>query len=648
MRIELQQIELQFKQANEQIKFTDFSYFYGRMGAGKTSIAKLIDYCLGGDLDFSPALQLEFVSAKLFLVINDTLLTLERVRESNQIVASWNKNDSFEVVVPARKANGEVIPNSGIENLSDLIFYVSGIRPPKVRRSKTQEDSDLERLSIRDLLWYCYLDQDSMDSSFFNLDAEAAFYKRNKSKDVLRYIVGFHQERVAELETELQLTRENRLSLQSGAESLKRALEGEGIGTQLEISGLIQELENELVQVNQEIIRLRKKARENIPHYVDEIRQNARVLVNELLSISDAISSVEETIRDDERHIHELQMLRAKFRRASSARSILAGVEFVACPRCSQQLPVRETDECPVCGQGEPIETEDNINLDVIDADTQSRIQELKDSIERHSDQLSNLRHRNQYLVNEKQRLDQTVNEAMREYDSAYLSNALGKERRRAEIEQSVSKLGDYLRLRSKVDELLNNASNLEGKEIELRRLLKEARAEAEKDNSNLSELASLFLECLVRSRYPGIRNDDIVQIKAPNYLPELFSPEIGDLAVTSFSNISSGGKKSLFKTCFAVAIHRLAMKIDAELPNLLIIDSPMKNISERENDQEFRGFHQMLYELAASELAGTQFILIDKEYLPPPSDLEINFEARHMTPDNLDYPPLIRYYKGH
>jgi hypothetical protein len=188
----------------------------------------------------------------------------------------------------------------------------------------------------------------------------------------------------------------------------------------------------------------------------------------------------------------------------------------------------------------------------------------------------------------------------------------------------------------------------LEAKEIELRRLLKEARSEAEKDNSNLAELESLFLNCLVRSRYPGIKVDDIVNIKAPNYLPELVSPDIGDLAVTSFSNISSGGKKSLFKTCFAIAIHRLAMKIGAELPNFLIIDSPMKNISERENVQEFRGFHQMVYELAASELAGTQFILIDKEYLPPPKGLEIDFAARHMTPDNPDYPPLIRYYEGH
>ena len=45
--------------------------------------------------------------------------------------------------------------------------------------------------TMRDLLWYCYLDQDEFDSSFFYLEDSAPFYKRNKSRDVLRYVIGF-------------------------------------------------------------------------------------------------------------------------------------------------------------------------------------------------------------------------------------------------------------------------------------------------------------------------------------------------------------------------------------------------------------------------------------------------------------------------
>jgi len=82
-------------------------------------------------------------------------------------------------------------------------------------------------------------------------------------------------------------------------------------------------------------------------------------------------------------------------------------------------------------------------------------------------------------------------------------------------------------------------------------------------------------------------------------------------------------------------------------LPTFLIIDSPMKNISERENRAQFEGFFDMLYDLCNSELNGTQFILIDKECCPPPENFKPRFNTRHMTPDNDDYPPLIRYYRG-
>jgi hypothetical protein len=83
-------------------------------------------------------------------------------------------------------------------------------------------------------------------------------------------------------------------------------------------------------------------------------------------------------------------------------------------------------------------------------------------------------------------------------------------------------------------------------------------------------------------------------------------------------------------------------------LPTLLIIDSPMKNISERENRQQFVGFHEMLHEFVQGELKGTQVILIDKELHAPGQGFSVGFDSRHMTPDDAANPPLIRYYRGH
>ena len=66
-----------------------------------------------------------------------------------------------------------------------------------------------------------------------------------------------------------------------------------------------------------------------------------------------------------------------------------------------------------------------------------------------------------------------------------------------------------------------------------------------------------------------------------------------------------------------------------------------MKNISERENQEQFEGFHKMLYELAETGLAGTQFIVIDKEFCAPSNGTNISLSMRHMTPED----PIILHW---
>src|SRR6266436_9474732 len=118
----------------------------------------------------------------------------------------------MQVAVPARDADGEVVPGTGIENLSDLIFWMSSLTPPRVRKSKLKADSETKRLSMRNLLWYCYLDQDEIDSSFFHLEENANPYQRYASLDVIRYVIGYHDEQVAEIEAQLEELRGERMA----------------------------------------------------------------------------------------------------------------------------------------------------------------------------------------------------------------------------------------------------------------------------------------------------------------------------------------------------------------------------------------------------------------------------------------------------
>ena len=590
-------------------------------------------------------MQSEFSAATLVLHVNESELTLTRNKSSDQIRAQWEKNGQpFDVIIPARTGHVEVIPDTGIEVLSDLFFVLADVTPPKVRRSRLKEESELERLSMRDVLWYCYLDQDSMDSSFFNLDGEQ--FKKLKSRNVLRFIIGFHQEHVAELEAELQKLREDRLRSEGAVKAIREALESSDLSSPVELEARRKRLQEKLQAVESKIENARSEVSEHITHEMENLRERGRQLGAELGDCELALTELAESIGNDGSHRNTLLSLAARFKRAQSAREVLSGVEFNECPCCSRTLPEREGEVCRLCGQSEAETAEAAID-EAIDRDVANRVGELEQRIRLQEEQRSELRRKKEKLVADKSIVDAELNRASQAYDSAYLAAALESEKQRAAIVQESSDLKELEVIVKRIEELTKEIESLSGREKTMRDELTAARKQAEGDTANITELKRLFLDCLLRSRLVGFNNDDIVEARSPNFLPEVQSQSTGDLAVTSFANMGSGGKKCIFKCCFAVAIHRLAVQINAMLPKILIIDSPMKNISERENREQYEGFHDMLYELAQGELSGTQIIMIDKEIRSPDSSADIDFVARHMTPSDDKNPPLISYYRG-
>ena len=257
MKLNIKKLHIELKRSTEVIEFPAISYFYGPIGSGKSSIARLIDYCLGANVEWPWALQQEFISAALELRLNDTDLTLHRPRDSGSVVASWSVGDEIlQLSIPARVANGEVLPGTNVEVLSDLIFYLASVTPPKVRRRKGTSEEHLERLSFRDLFRFCYLDQEGMDNSLFKLNSDN-YASQRKSVDTLRYLLGYQQEKMAELESQLQKIREDRLARQAGAEALAKALIDAGFDDMIAIDIRIEEVKSAIDKARQIAVQAR-------------------------------------------------------------------------------------------------------------------------------------------------------------------------------------------------------------------------------------------------------------------------------------------------------------------------------------------------------------------------------------------------------
>lgn len=648
MKIRIRRLTVDCLTEHEAVDFKQFTYLHGPIGAGKSTTAKLIDFCLGGRFAPTPVLQPIWVGASLDLSVNGRDLVLVRKRDSNQVRAMWTEGEEpLDVVVPARDAGDVVVPGTDIAVLSDVLFHLAGVKPPKVRRGRVSEESDLVRLSFRDLFNYCYLDQDSMDSSFFDLSDNAGHFERNKARDVLRFLIGFHQEKVSELEAELEKLRTDQAKCEAGALALEEALAGEKASSHEELAAALAKVLAEQKEVRAQLEIARSQTTQLKSHAADKLQAEGRKLAAELSELNRAIAEIAESIEADVAHRNSLRHLAVRQRRAVTARAELAGVQFERCPECAQTLVAREASCCALCGQKSAEVVSSVIDAEAIEADVKARADELDQRIALQRRAAERMRAEREDLGAEKERNDQELNEVLRNYDSAYLSSYLELEKRDARLGQRAQSIRHLKSLAEKIVTLRKQAAAHSERASAVRTELKQEREFAERDRANLTRLEELFLDCIARSGIPGISPTDTVQIRSPHFMPDVQGRDAGNLVTTNYSNMSSGGKKNLFKCCFAIALHRLARKNDALLPTLLIIDSPMKNISERTNNPQFVGFNEMLYELAQGELAGTQFIVIDKEYFPPAETEPDWLFVRRMTPDDPKSPPLLTRHIG-
>lgn len=648
MRISLQKLSLLLHRSNELIDLPRVVYFFGPIGSGKSSIGRLIDFCFGGNCAWTPALQAEMISAALDMSVNDVSVTLHRNRESNQIVVAWQESEeALQVLIPARDGRSEVLPDTGVAVLSDILFYFAREKPPYVRRRKGAPDERLERLTFRDLFRFCYLDQEGMDNNFFKLDSDN-YAIRSKSVDTLRYVLGYRTEQVAELESHLQYVREQRLGLLSGAQALEKALSDAGLDDINAYDAKIEATKAEIEQARVDAHAARE-LRTPVPHATNQLRDRARRLAQEQIALEQASSDIDLRIGELERHTNELQMLSVRFQRTASARMVLGGVDFSSCPRCTQVLPSREVGLCVVCGQPEHItDAVGALDQSVVNEDLRARQAELKETLTRMHAQKRAVQFRIEEIRAERNEADLSLEVRLKEYDSAFLSQALQHERNLATLEQKLDAMLKYRKLTSLLQGQNAQAEKLKVEEGELKVKLDAAKKSAFNDRKNVELLGELFLDCLVRAKFPDVRANYRVEIDPATFYPRIPLGAGEAIVVLSFDNAGSGGMKALFKTCYALALHRVCTRTgDARLPFVLIIDTPTKNVSSVENPEVIAAFFRLVYELAAGELVGTQFVIIDNEFNAVPDDIDLPISSRHLVNGDPNNPPLIPYLVG-
>jgi hypothetical protein len=181
-----------------------------------------------------------------------------------------------------------------------------------------------------------------------------------------------------------------------------------------------------------------------------------------------------------------------------------------------------------------------------------------------------------------------------------------------------------------------------QGRIDQLRSTIAEERKRLRFGDGNARAIAEEFKTIMLDVGFPGISDEDDVVLDPRNWKPIVVHSE----QRWGFWDTGSGGKKTLFNVCYAMAVHEVARERGMPVPNILIIDSPTKNISGDENPELVQSLYREIYRLAADgNGAGTQLLLIDSDLAEPEAELT-GFLQRRMAGEP-DAPSLISYYVG-
>lgn len=384
-------------------------------------------------------------------------------------------------------------------------------------------------------------------------------------------------------------------------------------------------------------------------HFVDEQRDRLRELSDRLQSEKEALSDIDQHIEQQRELRSELISMKFKTARADRAKAVLKGSTFDHCPNCGQPVSSGHRSvegSCYLCLQPIIASEDDEVTATTIQSDLDSRIGDLESSLRRHEGARRRQLKRISELTSAKAQLDREVAELLTTYESDRLARTRDTERQLAALRERVRFLARIREMPSAVALMLDEADAISSELDSLQRKIGEEQRRLSFADKNFSDLALNFLEALLAVGVPGVELGDRVVFNRRTLIPEIWPAGDKEQAY-SFYTSGSGGKKTLITICFALALHRTAAMNHMPVPSVLIIDTPLKNITPDINPDLVNSFYRYLYSKAEEDLYEHQLIIIDQLLVRPSIESSLEFSERYMTTGDPQFPPLISYYQG-
>ena len=601
---------------NYEIKFKGgLNYISGPTSTGKTSILEMINYALGaerhksyieiGEACTDVELDIEIAGEKYRIIRKLFEFTLPvKVELWDDEEKEYKYFDSFDIDSPSNE-----------NSLSAFLVRKIGLGNVKISN---------QYLSFRDIFKYSYLKQTDIDTE--DLMGESYWITNNKRKNTFEIIFNVYDEMVASLKASLKEKTQERDAFRIQLEGVSRFIDAADIGNISSYRERRNEVEKNLAELKDKLLLVKM-------HNTEE-NDATKELRNKIVRMKNEIRVLTEQKSDQDEYITKLCLLLNQYKvDIDKCKMLLVGVpeinkyEFLVCPNCLK--PIKEHDEihCSLCNNDMSKDVSDLLQIKKEMTLLKRRHTELQKHIESEREKSNKLE---KQILEKRNVLEEETSELLHLQEGyvnpyieqiEFLNFEIGKcNRQIQEIDASLHMLEEYERLRklmkSKEDDLASIRKNISN-------LMAEQNDKAE----IIKELTSVFNDYLKDFHFPKL---DYGYIEEKTYLPYVRGRKYNDLG--------SLGGVTLIIIAYYLSIAKMTLDKDRFYHlNLLMIDSPRKNLGANATQEEFRDeeiFNAIIntfIKMGKEYEKDIQLIVVNNGYpeFLPKEDLVVEFEPK-------------------
>lgn len=516
---------------------------YGPSNTGKSLVLDCVDFMLGGDAHrlYKPALRINTVT--MYLDVDGAELSmyreLDEFKNHDIVVASRVPEIDTGTYTTGAKTKDK-------DTISSLWLKLMGI-DQEVKIIKQIEDSMEQTLTVRTFYHFFVINENRISGENSILKPGSQTFTKNIPVPTITSLIYLTKELnyIAPADTPktaskiIKLKRATAKNIVDGSVNAIREREATGVQDDPRSAAEIQTEINEIL--------------EQISAAEDSLKQTTDrdlKVTKKLIEISSAIAenTVLKNRYDALRTQYESDMRRLTFiAEADLHRDGIPKLDH--CPFCNSELPKEKTQSCLDAAIAEA----DKIEL---------RIKDLQYADEALTNELAQLQEQKEGLLREQQQVQAAIRGELRPQVEmlrdklVMFTAALEKAKAKEMIRYFTEVLNDQL-LRINEEDEFSADFDVRGK---IREVLQ-------------APLERLLTEILEKCNYD-------------NYVGSRFDEDVCDVVVNGSEKMSQGqGFRAFLNTVMALAVQEMLNEFDLHMPHLLVMDSPILSLKEREED---------------------------------------------------------------